>query len=346
MSFTIENRSVGPDHPCFIIAEVAQAHDGSLGAAHAYIEVAARAGVDAVKFQTHLAAAESTLREPWRVRFSRQDATRYDYWRRMEFTPDQWAGLRDHAREKGLIFLSSPFSPQAVDLLDELGMPAWKVASGELSNLPLLRHMARLRKPMLLSSGMSSYAELDVAAQVCRESGVPMALFQCTTAYPCPPEMVGLEQLPRLAERHHCPVGLSDHSGTIFAGLAAVTVGASLLEVHVTFSRECFGPDVPASLVPEELATLVQGARFIERMRNSRVDKDRMAAEAAPMRRVFGKSIVAAMDLPAGTVLEEAALALKKPGDGLPPSRLPEVLGRRLRRAVRRDEPLEESALE
>src|SRR5262249_4322806 len=134
---TIGSRSVGRGHPCLVVAEVAQAHDGSLGAAHAYIDAVAKTGVDAVKFQTHIAAAESTAAEPWRVKFSLQDKTRFDYWRRMEFTPEQWQGLRQHAHEKNLIFLSSAFSGEAVDLLTRLDVPAWKVGAGEITNIPM-----------------------------------------------------------------------------------------------------------------------------------------------------------------------------------------------------------------
>src|SRR5215467_9214956 len=140
---------------CCIVAEVAQAHDGSLGTAHAFIDACARAGADAIKFQTHIAAAESSPGEPWRIKFSRQDASRYDYWKRMEFTEEQWAGLALHAKERGLIFLSSPFSSEAMDLLDRLGMEAWKVGSGEIGNTPLIQRMAKTGKPVLLSSVMS-----------------------------------------------------------------------------------------------------------------------------------------------------------------------------------------------
>src|SRR4030095_1630017 len=148
---------------CLIIGEVAQAHDGSLGMAHAYIDAVANAGADAVKFQTHIAAAESTPGEPWRVKFSRQDTTRYDYWKRMEFSEEQWRGLADHANGRGLLFLSSGFSPEAVDLLERVGVPAWKVGSGEVSNPPLLAKMARTGKPVILSSGLSDWDELDAA---------------------------------------------------------------------------------------------------------------------------------------------------------------------------------------
>jgi N,N'-diacetyllegionaminate synthase len=135
--FSLGNRLVAPGQPCLIIGEVAQAHDGSLGMAHAFIDAIANAGADAVKFQTHIAKAESTPAEPWRVKFSQQDATRMDYWRRMEFTGEQWSGLKRHAEERGLLFISSPFSVEAADLLDRLDIKLWKIASGEVNNQPL-----------------------------------------------------------------------------------------------------------------------------------------------------------------------------------------------------------------
>ena len=331
---------------CLIIGEIAQAHDGSLGMAHAYIEAVAKAGADAVKFQTHIAAAESTPGEPWRVKFSPQDATRYDYWRRMEFTEDQWRGLKEHATDKGLLFLSSPFSHEAVEMLERIGVPAWKVASGEVNNLPLFERMLQTGIPILLSSGMSPLDELDRAVESVRARGVPFAVLQCTSAYPCPPERLGLNLIPLLAQRYGCPVGLSDHSGTIYAGLAAVVLGAKVLEVHVTMSREMFGPDVPASITTAELRDLVQGVRFLERALASPVDKDAMAAELGPLRSMFTKSIVLRRDLPEGAVLREEDLAFKKPGTGIPAAHVAKVLGRRLRRSVAADTLLTEDDLE
>lgn len=335
-----------PNRSCLIVAEIAQTHDGSLGTAHAYIDAAARAGAQAIKFQTHIAAAESTPGEPWRVKFSPQDETRYDYWKRMEFTPAQWAGLAAHAREKGLIFLSSAFSFEAVDLLEGIGVPAWKVGAGETSNLPMIGRMAATGKPVILSSGMSDWDELDRAVECVRRAGAPVAVLQCTTAYPCPPEKLGLNVIELLAGRYDCPVGLSDHSGTIYAGLAAATLGARIIEVHVTFSRECFGPDVVASITTQELARLVEGVRFIERAMKSPVDKAEMARSLTDLRRTFGKSVVAGRDLPAGHVLSLDDLALKKPGTGIPPSGLDRLVGRRLAVAVRADHLISETDLE
>jgi len=331
---------------CIIVGEVAQSHDGSVGMAHAFIDAIADAGADAVKFQTHIASAESTPQEPWRVKFSPQDATRYDYWKRMEFSEDAWHGLKRHADERGLWFLSSPFSDEAAQLLDRVGVAAWKIASGEVSNLPLLDRLVRDGRPVLLSSGMSSLEELDRAVERVRSRSRPLAILQCTSAYPCPPEKVGLNMIPFFRERYECAVGLSDHSGTIYPGLAAAVLGAEILEIHVALSRRMFGPDVPASVTVEELGLLTQGIRFVERMADNPVDKDAIARETSPLHALFTKSVVARVPLERGTVLEERHLIAKKPGTGIPASRLPELIGARLKRRLREDEALREEDLE
>jgi N-acetylneuraminate synthase len=325
---------------CLIVGEVGIAHDGSLGTAHAFIDAIAAAGADAVKFQTHIAAAESTPSEPFRVQFSRQDATRYEFWQRLEFSEEQWQGLAAHAGERGLLFLSSPFSLEAVDLLERLGMRMWKVASGEIGNVAMLDRVVATGRPVILSSGMSDLAELDAAVARVKAAGVPLAVLQCTTAYPCPPERVGLNLLPELRARYGCFVGLSDHSGTIYPGIAGAAIGMDVLEVHVTLSREMFGPDVKASVTTTELRQLVDGIRFVETMRANPADKDEASQGMTPLRNIFTKSVVARRSLPAGTVLAASDLAAKKPGTGIPGARLPELVGRRLRRAVALDELL------
>jgi N-acetylneuraminate synthase len=345
--FNIGNRAIGGDAPCFIIGEVAQAHDGSLGTAHAYIDAIADAGADAVKFQTHIASAESTPAEPWRVAFSRQDATRYEYWRRMEFTAEQWAGLKQHAKERGLVFLSSPFSIAACRLLESLQIAAWKIASGELNNEPLLDFIAATGKPVILSSGMSAFSELDTTVQRLQAQHAAFAVLQCTSMYPTPPEKVGLHLLPELAARYGCPVGLSDHSGVPYTSFAAITLGAKILELHVAFSRECFGPDVVASVTTSELRDIVRGSRFIEAIRSAaHHSKDELANEVAPLRQLFTKSIVAAHDLPAGTIIGQEHLELKKPGGGMSAEGMTSLVGRRLRVDVRRDEMIQAAMVE
>jgi N,N'-diacetyllegionaminate synthase len=333
------------DGQCLIVAEVAQAHDGSLGTAHAFIDAAADAGADAVKFQTHLAEAESTPAEPWRVRFSSQDATRYDYWKRMEFSTDHWRELREHAAKAGLLFSSSPFSTDAVGLLDAIDVDFFKVASGEITNLPMLDAMAETGRPVVLSTGMSPWGEIDAAVDRLRDR-VPLAVVQCTSQYPCPPERVGLNVIEELRQRYHLPVGLSDHSGTIYPGLAAATAPIAVLEVHLTLSRRMFGPDVPASVTTEELAMLVEGVRFIERAVANPVQKDSLVDGFAQLRNSFMRSPVTVRPLGAGHCLTEADITLKKPGTGLPPDSLPQLVGRRLARALPADHQLSPDDLE
>ncbi|NQV40661.1 MAG: N-acetylneuraminate synthase family protein [Nitrosopumilus sp.] len=331
---------------CAIIAEVAQAHDGSLGMAHAFIDAAADSGADGIKFQTHIAAAESTPDEPWRVKFSQQDKTRYDYWKRMKFSEEQWAGLRDHARQRGLLFVSSPFSGEAVDLLERIDIDAWKIASGEVGNLPLFEQLAGHKKPVLLSTGMSPWSEIDTAVEQIRSHGLPVAVMQCTSIYPTPPEKTGITLIPKMRERYGCPVGLSDHSGTIYPGLAAAVYGIKVLELHVTFDRKMFGPDVPASVTFQELGQLIEGVRAIEAMMASEIDKDSMAEELGELRQIFNKSITAAIDLSAGIILASDHVALKKPGTGIPAARMGEIIGKRLKVGVSKDTILREEDLE
>jgi len=330
---------------CLVIAEIAQAHDGSLGAAHAYIDAVANAGAGAIKFQTHIAAAESTASEPWRVRFSQQDETRLDYWQRTGFTEEQWAGLKRHADDRGLMFLSSPFSIESAKLLTRIGVPAWKIASGEVNNTGLFDYVLSTGLPVLLSSGMSTLEEMDEAVAQVQRRGVSLTLMQCTSAYPCPPEKLGLNVMEVFRKRYRTKVGLSDHSGNIYAGLAAAALDADVIEVHVTFSRECFGPDVPASLTTSELRQLAEGVRFIRTALANPVEKNELAAEAQPLRQIFTKSVVACSALPAGRVLRESDLTVKKPGTGIPANRLREVVGKTLRCPVEADQLLRESDL-
>jgi N-acetylneuraminate synthase len=317
-----------------VVGEVAQAHDGSLGMAHAFIDAIANSGADAVKFQTHIAACESTAAEPWRVKFSYQDETRFEYWKRMEFTQAQWRGLKKHADDRRLLFLSSPFSLEAVEMLNGIGVAAWKVASGELSNTPMFERMVATRRPIVLSSGMSPWAELDAAARRVQDAKLDLTILQCTSVYPAPPEKLGLNLLAEIRTRYGCKTGLSDHSGAIYAGLAAAALGADLIEVHVTLSREAFGPDVLVSLTTAELRQLTNGVRFIRAALEHPVNKDELAEELGPMRDLFTKSIFTSADLPAGTRLEANHVCLRKPGTGLPPGRLPQILGRKLLRSM------------
>ena len=342
-SFKIAENKIGPGEPCFVIAEIAQAHDGSLGMAHAYIDAVATAGADAIKFQTHIANQESSIHEPWRVKFSKQDDTRYDYWKRMEFSVQQWAGLKKHADERGIVFLSSAFSIQAVEILKNLEMAAWKIASGEINNFKLLKAMGDTKKPIILSTGMSGYKEIDNSVNFVKEMGNALAILQCTTSYPTAPEKIGINLLHEYRDRYNIPYGLSDHSGTIYPGLACAAEGANILELHVTMSREMFGPDVVASITTNELKQLIEGMRFIEKMYQSPISKDKIAPEFDELRKIFTKSLFANKTLLKGALLKEEDIILLKPGSGIPADHLGNYLGKELNCTVEEGEMLKES---
>jgi N-acetylneuraminate synthase len=343
---TLGSRRIAQDAPCFIIAEVAQSHEGSLGQAHAMIDAVADVGADAIKFQTHIADAESTRDEPWRVAFSRQDAGRFDYWKRMEFTEAQWVGLHQHAASRNLIFLSSAFSVQAMEMLERIGLPAWKVGSGEVHSSDLLDAMISTGKPILLSTGMSTW--VDIAAVVERLGRVDarFGLFQCTSKYPSPMEEVGLNIVAEMRERFGCPVGLSDHTGRIEPSLAAVARGFDMLEVHVTFDRRMFGPDVKASLTFAELEQVVRLRDACALMDANPASKDVLSPEVAATRQIFTKSIAPKYFLAAGTVLTADMLVAKKPGTGIPATAIRDLVGRRLIRDVHPERLLRPDDLE
>lgn len=327
---------VGSDAPVFVVAEVGMAHDGSLGAAHAYIDGVAGSGAQAIKFQTHIADAESTPGEPFRKKFSYQDASRYDYWKRLEFTPEQWAGLKRHAEEVGLIFLSTPFSFEALDLLVNIGVPALKVGSGETTNLPMLTAMGRTGLPVLLSTGMASWAEVDEAVATLESHHDQIGIFQCTTAYPCAAEQVGLNVVRSLQDRYPYPAGLSDHSGLPYASIGACALGADMIEVHVVFSKACFGPDTGASVVLGDLPGLVEGCQFVRRAIANPIDKDAVALEMQDLKTLFGKSAYAARDMVAGETLKMEDMILRKPAAGILAKEMERASGRTLTRDVAR----------
>jgi N,N'-diacetyllegionaminate synthase len=326
----IGNHQIGETQETFIIAEVAQAHEGSLGLAKSFVSAIADTGAHAVKFQTHIAAEESTRDEAFRIAMSGQDATRYDYWHRMEFTPDQWADLASYTRDCGLVFLSSAFSVAAVELLEKLDVPAWKVGSGEVFNNSILDAMTSTGKPVLISTGMSSRDDIARAHDRVVARGCEPALFQCTSRYPTALDQVGLNMIDELRDRFGCKVGLSDHSATVYPALAAMAQGLDLLEVHVVFDRSMYGPDAKASLTFDELTHVAAANTAFKTMRDHPVDKDAVADELRDMRALFSKSLAPVRDIKAGETLTAELLTTKKPGTGIAPDNINDVLGRRV----------------
>jgi N-acetylneuraminate synthase len=318
-----------------VIAEVGSVHDGSFGNAKNLIDVAARCHADVVKFQTHIASAETLREAPMPPYFKGEP--RYQYFERTGFTKNQWETLKNHSEQRQIEFLSSPFSIEAVALLEEIGVNKYKIGSGEVTNLQLLEAVAETGKPIILSSGMSTWSELDEAVNAVLRKNSRLTLLQCTSEYPCSYEDVGLNVMIEMRDRYHLPVGLSDHTLTNYASLAAVVQGATVIEKHLTFSREMYGSDAKHSLEPREFAELVNGIRAVETMLSTPVNKDAKAAELADMKAVFEKSIVSLVDIPPSTIISADMLAVKKPGTGIPARRLDEIVGRRVARYIHRD---------
>ena len=314
-----------------IIAEVGSVHDGSFGNAVKLIDLAAACGADAVKFQTHIAAAETLRDAPMPPYFKGEP--RFEYFERTGFTPVQWSELKAHAHARGLKFVSSPFSIEAVELLDEVGVDGYKIPSGEVTNLPMLDVLGKKGRKVLLSSGMSDWSELDAAVNTLRNHHADLVVLQCTSMYPTTDDRVGLNVIGEMAARYGLPVGFSDHTLDNHAAFAAVASGAVVVEKHLTFSRKMYGSDAANAAEPEQFSDLVKGIRAIATMRDSPVDKDDLGP-FRDMKRIFEKSVVSAVEIADGAVISADMLAVKKPGGGIPPAQIGEIVGKRAARAI------------
>jgi N-acetylneuraminate synthase len=331
--------------PPYLIAEIGQAHEGSLGILYSYIDAIAQTGVDAVKFQMHIAEAESSEYEPFRLQFSLEDKTRFDYWKRMSFSLEQWKGIKQHCDELGLDFICSPFSNLAVDWLEEIGVKQYKIGSGEVNNFLLLEKIAKTSKPVIMSSGMSSYTELDQTVAFLKERKVDFSILQCTTAYPTQPENYGLNTIQELKNRYNVPIGFSDHSAKTATCIAAVALGASILEFHVVFDRQLFGPDSKSSLTLAETKDLVEAVRNIATAFSNPIDKND-TAEFSALKQIFEKSLAVNKDLPKNHILTFDDLESKKPkGYGIDARRFQEVIGKALNKEMKQWDFLNEGDL-
>ena len=313
-----------------IIAEIGSVHDGSFGNALNLISAAADCGATTVKFQTHISDAEMIDSAPSPSYFSSE--SRMDYFNRTSFTISQWKLLASHAINSGVGFLSSPFSIEAVDLLEIVGVERYKVPSGEVSNVPLLECIAKTGKPVLISSGMSSFKELDLAVSILRKS-CELTVMQCSSIYPCPADKVGLNMLAELSKRYGLEIGFSDHTLGMAAPIAAVALGAKVIEKHFTFSRSMYGSDAKHSMEPDEFKTLCSMIKETSIMCANPVNKDHLS-NFSEMKRIFEKSIVAARDISVGEVLNRDMLFFKKPGDGIPARDYSKLIGKRVARPI------------
>jgi len=307
---------VGAGCPTYIIAEIGQSHEGSLGNAMSYINLAKECGANAVKFQTHFANEESTKHDQFRVNIFPQDNSRYDYWKRVEFSENEWSLLNNHANDLGIDFISTPFSIKAFNLLNSLKIPFWKIGSGEINNQPLMEAILNSNRPIIASTGMSNWLEIDSLVKQLNSCNSEFAILQCTSSYPTPPELVGLNVIGEIKEKYNCITGLSDHSGKIYPSIAAISYGASILEVHLTFSKKAFGPDISSSLDPDEFQMVVEARDYIYQMNSNPVDKDKSSESLEATKKLFSRSLVLNRDVKKGEILTRDDIAFKKPGGG------------------------------
>ena len=336
LSLQIGDRLVGPNQPVFVIAEAGVNHNGDLKLARALIDVAVDAGADAVKFQTFHADLLATAHAPkaaYQLQTTAAEESQIDMLRRLELSTEDHRELQSYCQERGIIFLSTPFDEEAADFLDELGVAAFKISSGDLTNSPLLEHVAAKGKPVILSTGMSELAEVIEAVSVLHAAGCEsLILLHCVTDYPANPNEVNLRAMQTLRAAFNLPVGFSDHTEGIDVALAAVALGACVIEKHFTLDRSLPGPDHRASLEPVELRQLVKSIRRIEAaLGNGRKVPSQSEIETAKVAR---RSLVAGRDIAAGATLEREMIVLRRPGTGLPPATLATLVGRRTVRNI------------
>jgi sialic acid synthase SpsE len=323
----IAGRLVGEGQPCYIIAEAGVNHNGDPSLAKKLIDIAADAGADAVKFQKRTPSeilTAAALERPYTVPTS-LGATYGEHRERLELSADDFRMLLAHAKERGITLLASAWDNTSVDFLDALGIPAYKVASADCSNLPLIDYTARKGKPMLLSTGMSDLAEVDEAVETARRHTDQIVLFQCTSTYPADNDQLNLRVILTYKARYGCVVGYSGHERGLAPTEAAVAIGANVIERHFTIDRTMIGPDHAASLEPMGLQRLVRNIRNIEKALGS-TEKKMLEAER-PVRDRLAKSVVARNDIPAGTTITADMLTVKGPGTGLKPRMLPMLVG-------------------
>ena len=340
----IKNRLIGPEHHPLIIAEIGINHGGSLKVAKSMVTLAARAGAECVKHQTHFVEDEMT-EEAKSIFPPNADVSIWDVMERCALSPDDEIALKQHAEDLGVIYISTPFSRKAADFLAEIDVPAFKVGSGEADNLPLIRHIAKFQKPIIMSTGMQTTDSMSRSVQILRDAGVPFALLECTNLYPSPPEIVSLRGVTELREAFpDAVVGFSDHSIGPNMALASVALGACIIERHFTDTRYRVGPDISCSMDPAELRYLVDRSREIHiATRNS---KCRSAAEEDVYRFARG-SIVADRDLKSGDVIGEDDIWARRPGTGeIPADQFDALIGRRMSRSMKRNEQLRWSDLD
>ncbi|MCK4711994.1 MAG: N-acetylneuraminate synthase family protein [Marinosulfonomonas sp.] len=334
----IRNRIISPDHPPLVIAEIGINHGGDLQVAKEMARLAAAAGCEMVKHQTHIVEDEMTD-EAKSIFPPNADVSIWDVMDRCALSKDDEIALKEYVESLGMIFISTPFSRAAADFLNDIDVPAFKIGSGEADNLPLIRHIAAFGKPVIMSTGMQTIETMRASVQILEDAGIEYALLECTNLYPSPPEIVSLKGVTELrAAFPGAVVGFSDHSIGPEMALASVALGACILERHFTDTRYRIGPDITCSMDPAELRLLIDRSREIHTALHN--DKQRTGPEE-DVYRFARASVVADRDLPAGHVITETDIWARRPGSGeIAGYEFDKVVGKMLKRAVRRNQQL------
>ena len=332
----IAGRKIGPGSPCFIVAEAGVNHNGDLQLAKRLVDVASEAGADAVKFQSFKADRVVSATAPkaeYQLKSTDSMESQLDMLRRLELSPEAHGQLQAYCQQRAMLFMSTPFDEASVDLLDDLGVPVFKIASGEVANWPLLKHIASKGKPIILSTGMTYLSEVDEAVRVIRQAGCDqLVLLHCVSNYPASPGDVNLRAMHTMAMAFQVPVGYSDHTAGVEVPLAAVALGACVIEKHFTLDRSFPGPDHLASLEPMQLHSMVAGIKTVELALG--VGTKEPAESEANTREVARRSIYLREPVSAGTALTEDHLIDLRPAGGIPPNETHLVLGRKVRSAL------------
>jgi N,N'-diacetyllegionaminate synthase len=332
-SIRIGDHLIGHHEPVFVIAEAGVNHDGRVELAMQLVEAAVQAGAEAIKFQTFNAEALVTASAPkaaYQIETTSSQDSQLEMLRKLELPLAAYAEIRQHCQQLGIMFLSTPFDETAADFLDQLEVPAFKISSGDITNIPLLQYVARKGKPVILSTGMSEMHEVASAVQTIRTGGCEdLVLLQCVSNYPANPSDVNLRAMQTMADAFDVPVGYSDHTAGIEIALAAVALGACVIEKHFTLDKNAPGPDHRASLAPQELAEMIKGIRNVEAALGD--GRKAPAASEADTARAARRSLAAAQDIAAGTQLTRDMIAIQRPGTGLSPELLSSLVGRTVR---------------
>lgn len=331
----VGEKKIGNNHPAYIIAEIGQTHGGSIKKALSYIKLIADTGADAIKFQTHFASEESTLDEPFRVSFTKKYKNRYSYWKAMEFTPIQWNKISNFCKNNKIVFLSSPFSLKAVDVLNDLKIPAWKIASGEFFSEQMLEKIYKTKKPLLISTGMSNYKEITKLVKKLKRKKIKFLLFQCVSEYPSDKKNIGLNVINEFKKKFNCPAGLSDHSGNLMTLISAIATGSNAIECHIKFGNQKNNPDFSSSISLKELKFLINFRNYFYELSKHKVNKNIILPSVKKIKKLFAKSLAPTRNMKPGEIIKIKDLTEKKPGNGINPKYKNKILGKKLKEKIK-----------